>query len=85
MKYLELNGDRFLEQVKIEKMVSKNTPKLNIPSLYVAKCFSIFWKAWNYFPQKTKENMQPIFFSSFCARIGIKKAGLKSDFKNIAR
>jgi hypothetical protein len=46
----------------------------------VAKCFSIFWKAWNYFPQKTKENMQPIFFPSFCARIGIKKAGLKSDF-----
>jgi hypothetical protein len=69
MKYLELNGDRFLEQVKIEKMVSKNTPKLNIPSLYVAKCFSIFWKAWNYFPPQKKRKYATDFLFLICARI----------------
>jgi len=42
--------------------------------------FQFFGKLGIIFPHKTKENMQPILFPSFCARIGIKKAGLKSDF-----
>jgi ABC-type uncharacterized transport system YnjBCD substrate-binding protein len=57
----------FLEQVKIEKLVKKKYSQTKYPTFVYMwqNVFQFFVKLGNYFPPKNKENMQPIFFSSF--------------------